>query len=59
MDLKVGSSPTLEGAEKLINEFYYSTTYRITDGIVYNSKGVCDNIQIKKKKNRFYITVAN
>lgn len=32
--MKIGSSPTIEGVEKILNEYFYSTSYKFTDGVV-------------------------
>lgn len=50
---KIASAPTIERLENLINEFFYSQSYRISEMKVYNSKGLCDNIEIITKKGRF------
>lgn len=57
--MKIGSSTTTEGVEKLLNEYFYSTSYTFKEGIVSNSQGVCKNIEVTKKKNRFYINLYN
>ena len=49
------SSNNLPGLQKLINEYFYSDSYIINQGItVINTKIVLRNtIVIKKKSNRF------
>ena len=50
----LASSNTLQGIEKLLNKYYYSTSYKITeDLIITNSKGIFDKVFIKKDKNRY------
>lgn len=50
---KIASSGTIEGLQKLINEFYFSNTYYIKDMKVYNKNGVVDKIEIISEKGRF------
>lgn len=48
------SAPTIQRLEKLINNFFYSTSYKINDDLsIVNNKGVVTFISIKKVKNRF------
>jgi hypothetical protein len=51
--MKIASAPTTDRLTKLLNEYFFSTTYKIVDGKVYNSKGLVENIEIQEKKNRF------
>ena len=57
MKMKVyASAPTKEGLEKLINDFYCSKNYIITeDNTIYNTKTgkTVDTMTIKVKKNRW------
>lgn len=57
MKFKVyASAPTKEELEKLINDFYYSKNYTITeDNTIYNTKTgkTIDTMAIKVKKNRW------
>lgn len=55
--IKIASSRTIEGLEKLINEFYYSTTFKITDNKVYNKNGLVESGRITKKKGRIIYSV--
>jgi hypothetical protein len=48
------SSPTKQGLEKMINEFYYSVNYIIKDNRAFNTKLNRFAGIIKEKKNRFY-----
>ncbi len=50
---KIASSPTIEGLAKLINVYFYSTTYKIEDMKLYNSKGLFKSGEIKKEKGKF------
>ena len=53
---KIGSSPTIEGAEKLLNEYYYSTSYKVSPELVISNKnGIFDKVIIKKVKSRYVI----
>ena len=52
----IASATTLENLEKLLNKYYYSTTYKIhPDLTITNSKGVFDSVFIKQIKNRYAI----
>lgn len=61
MDKKlIASSATKDGLQKLINEFYYSESYIITDDLkVYNKKQQKFHedkiIEFKNNRYRFYI----
>lgn len=55
MKAKIASAPTLERLTRLLNEYYYSTTYNIVDGVVYNSKGVCNWLAVEVKRGRYTI----
>lgn len=51
---KICSSNTIEGLERLINEYFCSSSYRVLpDLTITNSKGVYDKMCIIKKKDRF------
>jgi len=53
---KIASSGSLKGLEKLLNEYYYSSTYKISENfIITNSKGVYDKVFVKKEKNKFVL----
>ena len=53
---KLASSPTLAGLEKLLNQYYYSSTYKILDDLtIINSKGVFTKVIVKKVKNRYIL----
>lgn len=49
----IGSAGSKEALEKLINKYFYSTTYRIEDGKLYNSKGEFTRGRIEQKKGRW------
>ena len=52
----LSSSPTIKGLEKTLNDYYYSTTYRIfPDFTITNSKGIYDKVYVVKKKSRYYL----
>ena len=51
---KIASSGTIEGLQKLINEFYYSTTCYIENMKVYNKNGIIENSLVDLKKNKYY-----
>lgn len=49
------SSSTISGLEKLINQYFYSTTYQVfPDMTIVNSKGIFDKGFCKKAKNKYY-----
>jgi len=51
MDKKIASSGSLQGLENLLNKYYYSSTYKISENfVITNSKGVWDKIFVKKRK---------
>lgn len=53
---KIASSPTLTGLEKLLNQYFFSTTYKIQpDLTVTNSKGIFDKVIVKQEKNRYVL----
>lgn len=51
--IKICSSGSLEGLLKMINKYFYSSTYRIENGVLYNSKGIYTGGEITEKKGRF------
>ncbi len=53
---KVASSPTLVGLEKMLNQYFYSNTYKISPNLtITNNKGVYDKVIIKKEKSRYVL----
>jgi len=54
--VKIASSPTLVGLEKMLNKYFYSTTYQIfPDMTVKNSKGIYNKVIVKKEKSRYVL----
>ena len=52
----LGSSPTIIGLTKILNQYYYSTSYTIyPDLTITNSKGVFDKLKVKKKGSRYQL----
>ena len=52
----IASAGTKEDLEKMINEYYFSTNYIITENNdVYNTKKECtlDTVKVEVKKNRW------
>lgn len=50
----LASSPTLIGLQKMLNQYYYSTSYQIyPDLTITNSKGIFDKVIVKKEKSRY------
>ena len=52
------SSNTLEKLTALINKFYYTTTCRVENGAVFNSKGIIAGVEVVEKKGRFYFQTS-
>ena len=51
---KIASSPTLGGLTELLNKFFYSTSYKISDDfVVTNSNGVISTVTVIKKSGRY------
>jgi hypothetical protein len=56
----IASSGTITGIEKMINQFYYSSSYKVNDDMtIQNSKGLFFGIVIKKQKNRYKAFINN
>lgn len=52
----IGSAGSKEDLEKMINEYYYSTNYRITDdGKIYNIKTqkLLEGVRVIQKRGRW------
>ena len=57
----LSSSPKLEDAEKMVNNYFYSCSYKLipyqtTNGISYDivgTKGKLDNFVVKQEKGRY------
>ena len=49
------SASTTEGVEKLLNNYYYSTSYKIEGENVVNWKGICPHLAVIKTKNKIQI----
>lgn len=56
---KIASAGSIEALEKLINEYHYSTSFRIENNKVYNSKGLFEKGIITVKKNKFIYSITN
>lgn len=55
--MKIASAPTKDRLQKLINEFFYSSTHVISeDNKVYNAKGLT-NVKIEKKGERLVASI--
>lgn len=53
---KIASSPTITGLTKLLNEYYYSQSYKInSDLTVSNNKGAFNKVIVKKLKHKFVL----
>ena len=56
MNNLIASAGTKEDLEKMINEYYFSTNYIITENNdVYNIKKECalDSVKVENKRNRW------
>ena len=55
MKTKLATSTTLAGIEKLINQFYYSTTYKVDPVTleISNSKGINNSVKVEFKKGEY------
>lgn len=53
--MKIAQSGTKEGLIKMLNKFYYSTSFTVDfeTGIVSNSKGVVKGVIVKTLKRKF------
>jgi len=49
----LASAPTEEKIIKAISEFYYGSTVYLEGEKVFTLKGLCENMQVIKKKNRY------
>lgn len=50
----LANSGTKEGLEKMINQYFYSTNYKIDDNLqVIGFKGVLSGYRVEFKKNKF------
>jgi hypothetical protein len=53
---KIASSATLKGLEKILNQYFYSTSYQIfPDLTITNSRGVYDKVLVKKEKSKYVL----
>ena len=52
---KICTAPTIERIERLINQFFYSTSYKVNPDTLEltSSKGVNQNYLVKNEKNKF------
>ena len=51
------SAPNIERLTNLINQFYYSSTIRVEDGKVFNSKGQINGVEVVKapgKREKYF-----
>ena len=55
--MKIGSTIAIEGVGKLLNDYFYSTSYTYDGVNVSNKNGVCTNIKVKHKKGRYYVEI--
>ncbi len=50
----LASSSTKEGIEKLINQYFYSTSYTLQENQIVGKKGILSGFVVEFKKNKFY-----
>jgi len=56
------SAPNIERLTNLINQFYYSSTIRVEDGKVFNSKGQINGVEVVKapgKREKYWFRSIN
>ena len=55
MKTKLATSTTLAGIEKLINQFYYSTTYKVNPVTfeISSSKGINSSVKVEIIKGKY------
>jgi hypothetical protein len=56
------SAPNIERLTNLINQFYYSSTIRVEDGKVFNSKGQINGVEVVKapgKREKYFFQSSN
>ena len=53
--MKLAISPTLAGIEKLINQYFFSTSIKVNPETleITNSKGQINHFTIERKKGKF------
>lgn len=56
--IKICSSPTISGLEQLINNYFYSTTYKIVEMKVFKRDNLMDNFKIVKKGKSFLFFIV-
>lgn len=49
----LASAPTEEKILAIINKYFYSTTFKLVDGVLHNSKGPVNNFSVEQKKGRY------
>jgi hypothetical protein len=56
------AAPNIERLTNLINQFYYSSTIRVEDGKVFNSKGQINGVEVVKapgKREKYFFQSSN
>lgn len=52
--VKLAQSATKEGIEKLINQYFYSTSYQVKEDLtIIGKKGILENFKVEFKKNKY------
>ena len=56
------AAPNIERLTNLINQFYYSSTIRVEDGKVFNSKGQINGVEVVRapgKREKYFFQSSN
>ena len=52
----IASAKSIKNLQKLLNEYFYSTSYMIDNDLnITNNKGAYNKVIAVKKQNRFYL----
>ena len=51
---KLASSGTKEGIEKMINQYFYSTSYKLDEDLnIFGKKGILQDFKVEFKRNKY------
>jgi len=54
----LASSGSIKNLEKLLNQYFFSTSYKIDENLnISNKNGPYDKIIVVKKNNRYYLYI--
>ena len=52
--VKLAQSGTKEGIEKMINQYFYSTSYKVDEDLnIVGKKGILENFKVEFKRNKY------